>query len=62
VRELWREEKKVWEEIHPDGEEEDDEQHAGENDEVQAQKKNGTPEVEIGLEELTIADEIEKKQ
>jgi len=64
VRELWREEKKVWEEVHPDGEEEDDEQEEEEeNDkEVQAHKKNGSPEVEIGVEELTLADEIEKKQ
>jgi hypothetical protein len=45
VRELWREEKRVWEECHPDGEEEEESEDENEDDKV------GTPKIEIELEE-----------
>lgn len=42
VRELWREEKRVWEECHPDGLEEE---------ESESECDEGGPDVEIGFEE-----------
>jgi len=42
VRELWREEKRVWEECHPEGPEEE---------ESESECDEGGPDVEIGFEE-----------
>ncbi|GAA5991588.1 hypothetical protein JCM5350_002625 [Sporobolomyces pararoseus] len=53
VLELYREEKRVWEECHPDGEEEEEEKEEEEeenlNDDGEENKK-GDPKVEIGIE------------
>ncbi|GAA5913462.1 hypothetical protein JCM5296_003639 [Sporobolomyces johnsonii] len=53
VRELWREEKRVWGEVHPEGE--DEHEHEGEEDTVDKGKKDerardASPKVEIEVE------------
>ncbi|GAA5845923.1 hypothetical protein JCM3766R1_000862 [Sporobolomyces carnicolor] len=48
VRELWREEKRVWDECHPDGE--DVESEPEEQPELEERAEEG-PAIEIGIEE-----------
>ncbi|GAA5913371.1 uncharacterized protein JCM6883_003055 [Sporobolomyces salmoneus] len=51
VRELWREERKVWEECHPEGEGEEIESESEEEEEQKPEKpEKGGPQLEIGIE------------
>ncbi|GAA6003432.1 hypothetical protein JCM10207_000331 [Rhodosporidiobolus poonsookiae] len=67
VRELWREEDKVWGEVHPDGESDNEgegedgaerkakeEKEEGEKAQEDEKDQKGSPRVEIGLEELSL--------
>ncbi|GAA5836505.1 hypothetical protein JCM11251_007096 [Rhodosporidiobolus azoricus] len=60
VRELWREEKRVWEEVHPDSvEEEEAEEEEGKK---VGERGGGGPRVEIGLEKVEVANDIEEER
>lgn len=50
MRELWREERKVWEECHPEGEEEEIESGDENRGEESEQSGKGGPQLEIGIE------------